>query len=423
MVYTIKAGDTLYKLAEQFNTTIDDLVAINGLVRPNDLVVGQNIWIPTKSSQNGTYTVKSGDTMYQISRAFQVSLDSLIAANPQISNPDLIQIGQVINIPNNNPTIEVNGYAIANINDMTLDRTLPYLTYLSIFSYQARNDGSLTGLFEERLISSARDQRVAPIMVVTNIGDNGFDSDIARAIFRSPQAQTTLINNITQTINQKGYSGVNIDFEYLYPEDREAFISFLRNLKSQLQRGQLLTVAVAPKYRDNQSGILYEAHDYRAIGEIADRVIIMTYEWGYLYGEPMAISPLSEVEAVISYAVTRIPAEKILMGLPNYAYDWATPWKQGDTATTFTHSRALEIAIENNANIMFDTKAQSPYFTYTDSSGQSRVVWFEDARSIDAKLNLIGKYNLAGISVWTINNYYPILWSIISARFNIKKLI
>ena len=105
MVYTIKAGDTLYKLAEQFNTTIDDLVAINGLVRPNDLVVGQNIWIPTKSSQNGTYTVKSGDTMYQISRAFQVSLDSLIAANPQISNPDFIQVGQVINIPNNKPTI------------------------------------------------------------------------------------------------------------------------------------------------------------------------------------------------------------------------------------------------------------------------------------------------------------------------------
>ena len=262
-------------------------------------------------------------------------------------------------------------------------------------------------------------------MVLTNIGESGgFDSDLGRIILNNPQVQETLINNIINTATAKNYYGVDVDFEYLYPEDREAYITFLRNLKNRLSAiNKTLSVAVAPKYRDTQEGLLYEAHDYKAIGEIADRVIIMTYEWGYVYGEPMAISPLSEVEAVISYAVTRIPSTKILMGMPNYAYDWAIPWKQGDVARTITNTRALEIAIENSVDIMFDQKAQAPYFNYIDSDNLNRVVWFDDPRSIDARLNLVSKYNLAGISYWTINNFYAPNYSVLSEKYDVSKLI
>ena len=425
MIYTVKSGDTLYRIAETTGTTVQQLVDANGLTRPNDLVIGQNLFIPSGEPQVGTYTVQRGDTMYLIARRYGIPLQTLINANPQISNPNLIQIGQVISIPNTRPSIEVNGYAIANISENTLSRTIPYLTYLSIFSYQARPDGSLTNLYETSLISQAYNGNVAPVMVVTNIGDNGgFDSDLASTILNNPSIQTTFINNIISTLTAKNYYGLDIDFEYLFPQDKEAYINFLRTLKAELDRiGKPLSVAVAPKYRDNQEGILYEAHDYRAIGEIADRVIIMTYEWGYVYGEPMAISPLSEVEAVISYAVTRIPSNKILMGMPNYAYDWKVPFVQGDIANTITNTRALEIAIENGASINFDPKAQAPYFNYTDSNGIARVVWFDDAKSIDARLNLVTKYNLAGVSYWTINNFYPVNWSVLSNKFNITKVV
>ena len=424
MIYTIKQGDTLYNIARAYNTTIDELVRLNGLTRPNDLAIGQNLFIPTTST-NSTYTVVSGDTMYRIANKLGVSLEDLIKANPQISNPNIIQIGQVINVPNSKPTIEVNGYAIAGINIDTLDRTLPYLTYLSLFSYQALPNGRLTNLYEQERINLAQTQRVAPIMVVTNIGESGgFNSELASTILNNPEIQTTFINNIISTLNTKNYSGVDIDFEYLYPQDKDAYTQFLANLKATLTPlNKSLSVAVAPKYRDEQEGLLYEAHDYQAIGEIADRVIIMTYEWGYVYGEPMAISPLREVEAVISYAVTRIPSNKILMGMPNYAYDWATPWKQGDIANTITNTRALEIALENGSNIMFDSSAQAPYFNYIDSRGNARVVWFEDARSIDARLNLVTKYNLAGVSYWTINNFFPVNWAVLSSKFNVAKLI
>lgn len=423
MIYTVKAGDTLYNIANRVGSSVEELVRVNGLTRPNDLAIGQNLFIPIGHNSSNTYTVAKGDTMFLIAQKLGVSLNALISANPQILNPNAIQIGQVINIPSSTKTtIEVNGYAIANISDTTLNMTLPYLTYLSIFSYEARADGSLTNLYEESLIESARNSRVAPVMVVTNIGENGgFDSNLAHTILSNQQIQNTLISNIISIVNAKNYTGVDIDFEYLYPEDRLAYVEFLRRLKTQLSPlNTSLSVAVAPKYRDNQQGILYEAHDYALIGEVADRVIIMTYEWGYVYGEPMAISPYSEVEAVISYAVTRIPSKKILMGMPNYAYDWATPWKQGDEARTITNQRALDIALNNGATIMFDEKAQAPYFNYIEN-GVTRVVWFEDARSVDSRLNLVTQYNLAGVSYWTINNFYPVNWSVLESKFNIAK--
>ena len=425
MIYTVKSGDSLYKIAREFGVTIDEIVNANGLNRPNDLSIGQNLFIPTERNSTETYTVTSGDTMYKIALRLGTTLDELIRANPQISNPNIIQIGQIINIPNTKPTIEVNGYAIAGINLETLNKTLPYLTYLSLFSYQALPNGNLTTLYEQDRIDTALSQSVAPIMVVTNIGSSGgFDSDLANGILNNQEIQTKFINNIIAILNDKNYAGVDIDFEYLYPQDRASYIQFLTNLKSSLSgSNKTLSVAVAPKYRDNQEGLLYEAHDYRAIGEIADRVIIMTYEWGYVYGEPMAISPYREVDAVLSYAVTRIPSEKILMGMPNYAYDWRTPWNQGDTANTITNNTALELALNNGAQIQFDNSAQAPYFTYVDSDGSNRIVWFEDARSIDARLNLVTKYNLAGVSYWTINNFFPVNWTVLSSKFNIKKVI
>lgn len=425
MIHTVRAGDTLYKIAQTNNTTIENLVSANGITRPNDLAIGQNIWIPSTTQPTTSHTVVRGDTLYNIARLYGIPLNSLIAANPQITNPNFIQIGQVINIPSTKPDIEVNGYAVANINEQTLNRTLPYLTYLSIFSYQAKPDGSMYILYEDDLIAAARNQSVAPIMVVTNIGESGgFDSDLASTILNNMEVQDIFINNIMSIVSAKNYYGVDIDFEYIYPRDKDAYVAFLTKLRDRLHVvGKYLSVAIAPKYRDNQPGILYEAHDYAAIGAVVDRVIIMTYEWGYVYGEPMAVSPLSEVEAVISYAVTRIPSEKILMGMPNYAYDWALPYVPGTAATTLTNTRALELALERGSNINFDPRAQAPYFNYTDDSGRSHVVWFDDARSTQARLGLVTKYNLAGVSYWTINNFFPVNWTVLNEMFNVVKVI
>ncbi|MBE5738754.1 MAG: LysM peptidoglycan-binding domain-containing protein [Clostridiales bacterium] len=425
MIYTVKSGDTLFKIANQYGVTINDIVVANGLSEPDSLSIGQNLFIP--NIRENSYTVKAGDTLYKIAMRFGIPLEKLISSNPQISNPNIIQIGEIINIPDTRKTIEVNGYAIANIDNNTLNKTLPNLTYLSIFSYQVNANGELSNLYESELINKAVTNFVAPIMVVTNISsEGGFDSDIAHKILTDQQTQEKLLNDIISIVVDKNYYGINIDFEYIYPEDRDAYNQFLRNLKSKMNSintSLTLLVAVAPKYRDNQQGILYEAHNYKAIGEIADRVIIMTYEWGYMYGEPMAVSPKKEMASVLRYAVTKIPSQKILMGLPNYAYDWTLPFKNGDSARAISNNTALSLALSTGASIRYDSASDTPYFEYIDTSGKPHIVWFDDAKSIDAKLKLVTEFNLAGISIWTVNNFFAPLWSTLNDEFIVRKLL
>ncbi|MEG1779401.1 MAG: glycosyl hydrolase family 18 protein, partial [Oscillospiraceae bacterium] len=90
---------------------------------------------------------------------------------------------------------------------------------------------------------------------------------------------------------------------------------------------------------------------------------------------------------------------------------------------TISNSEAVRLAQKVGAEIKYDTAAQSPYFNYYDSNGKEHIVWFEDARSIDAKLRLVKKYNLSGISYWTVNRYFPQGFAVQNALFNTEKLL
>lgn len=93
--------------------------------------------------------------------------------------------------------------------------------------------------------------------------------------------------------------------------------------------GYIVSVALAPKTSSTQAGLLYAGKDYRALGKAANYVLLMTYEWGYKYGPPMAVAPINKVRQVLDYAVTEIPPQKIHLGIPNYGYDWALPFIKG----------------------------------------------------------------------------------------------
>jgi Predicted glycosyl hydrolase len=121
------------------------------------------------------------------------------------------------------------------------------LTYLSPFSYQVRADGSLNPLSDEAVLATARQQRIAPLMVITNFAEGRFRSDIARAVFTDPAVQERLLTGILNTMRAKGYRGLNIDFEYVYPEDRQRYNQFLRRITERLRpEGYLVSSALAP---------------------------------------------------------------------------------------------------------------------------------------------------------------------------------
>ena len=165
--------------------------------------------------------------------------------------------------------------------------------------------------------------------------------------------------------------------------------------------------ALAPKTSDEQAGSLYEGHNYAAIGEAVNSVLLMTYEWGYTYGPPMAVSPIQPVRRVIEYALTRIPADKIFLGISNYGYDFVLPYVQGTSrARSVSVEEAIRLAGEVGAEIMYDQTVQAPYFDYTAENVSHRV-WFEDARSLSSRLRLMPEYGLRGALYWNFMRPNP----------------
>ncbi len=427
-IYVVKEGDTLTSIAASFSTTEQRIITDNGLTSIDDLVVGEALVILIP---NETYTAAEGDTLSSIAQSYNTTVKALLRNNPNLNGNPLIYPGQTVVISYQGEDrqrrgIETNGYAYPFISEEVLRRTLPYLTYLTIFTYGFTAEGTLIIPDDTRLIDIARSYDVAPIMLISTLTEDGtFSNELSRALFSDEALQDRLIAAIIDNMKQKGYYGLDVDFEFIYPSDREGYVSFVRKLKSALEEnGFILIVALAPKTSDDMMGLLYEGHDYAALGAVADKVLLMTYEWGYTYGPPMAVSPLPNVERVIAYGVSRIEPSKIFMGVPFYGYDWKLPFVRGESrADSLGNIEAVELARKERTQIEYDENAQAPFFYYSDNDGAEHVVWFGDARSIQAQLGLVPKYGLNGAAFWTIMKYFPQGWLVINSLFNITSVI
>ena len=421
-IYVVRKGDTVYQIARRYSTSADSIISANQLQNPNVLSVGQALVLPDHEIR---HRVSRGNTLYSIARRHGVNLQRLIAANPQITDPNLIYPGQMISIPfgDQDPRqIIVNGY-ITDAGDSTLNATLPYLTFLSPFSYRSDTLGNLTPTFRLDTALSAA-QETANLLTLTNLlEEGGFSSQIAHAILTDQTVQDTFLENTEALLRQGGWYGVNVDFEYIYPFDRESYNQFLGRLTERMHRlGYIVVTALAPKLSEDQQGLLYTAHDYAFHGRTADYVVLMTYEWGYIRGPAMAVAPINKVRQVLDYATSVIPAEKILMGVPNYGYDWTRPFAQGTSARPLTNVEAVTLAGQVGASIQFDQVAQSPFFRYRGTGGKQHEVWFEDARSLRAKYTLVNEYGLAGVSFWNLNHLFRTNFIVLESMFYAEKV-
>ena len=429
IIHTVERGDSLYSLARKYNTTPARIASDNAMLPSASLIVGQSLVIlePTQ-----TYTVRAGDTLYSIAMRYGVSVNQLFRNNPGLLGEMRINEGDSLIIslpaPEFDRTIAVTGYAYPFIDRRILTSTLPYLTYLSIFTYGINDNGTLITLDDEEIISLARQYGVAPIMMMSSLNSDGlFSSELASKIFASPELTASLIDNIERTVTERGYAGIEFDFEYVRAEYADEYAALVSQTRKRLEpQGYVVFADLAPKESDDKQGLLYEGHDYEALGNATDRLLLMTYEYGYTYGPPMAVAPIGPVSGVLDYAVTRIPPTKLLLGEPNYGYNWTLPYVEGESkAQSLSNVEATELARRVRAAIQYDDTAQAPYFNYFERTPDGAVqheVWFSDARSADASLRLIDQYDLGGTGVWNIMRYFPQLWLVLNSLYNIEKV-
>ena len=424
-IHVVQSGESVDSIAASYGVDPARLAADNAVSTSGSLAVGQTLVIRFPRQ---VHAVRAGETLSSIAAAYGTTVRQLWRNNWSLAGGEALVSGQVLVVSYFEEKLGSalsNGYAYPYIEPDPLAEQLPYLTCLSPFTYGINASGGLLPLEDDALLSAARLRGTAPVMHLSTLTESGqFDTQRAELVLTDMAVQDQLVAEVIQTVLRRGYAGVDVDFEFLPGQLAAAYTAFLDRLRRRLQpQGRFLWAALAPKTSAGQRGLLYEGHDYAAVAAATDGVLLMTYEWGYTYGPPMAVAPLPNVRAVLDYAVTAIPAGKIFLGVPNYGYDWPLPFVQGSTrAESISNQRAIELAIQYEIAIQYDETAQAPYFYYTDSAGTVHVVWFEDARSMAAKLRLVAEYGFQGMGFWNLMRPFSQTWLVLDSLYDLPAL-
>lgn len=376
MIYVVEKGDTLSKIAASSGVPVWKIVYDNQLQDKNQIVPGQALLL---------LKVKEG----------QEEEDE---KDEQISLAEGKTVG---------------GYAYPFIDAEILEQSFPALKELLVFSYGFTFEGDLILPAQDDLwlVETAWRHGAKPLMVLTPFSGGAFNNQLVKVLVENAEVQERLLEQLLEEVENRGFAGVNIDFEYVLPENKEQYAQLIQKMRESMnKKGYTVSVAVPPKVSDRQKGLLVEGVDYKLVGESADYVFLMTYEWGYTYGPPMAVAPLDKVRQVAEYALGQIPAEKLILGIPNYGYDWQLPYERGITkARTIGNIEAVNLAVSQGSDIQYAPTAQSPWFTYK-TGGMEHVVWFEDVRSIQAKWKLVQELDLAGAWYWNLMRKFRSNW-------------
>ena len=422
IIHVVRSGETVSSIARQYGVDPRRLAVDNGVPDTGALAVGQTLTIRFPRQ---VYAVRQGDTLSSIARSFGVTVRQLYRRNYQLDGRDQLVPGQSLVISylgEKLGAVTTNSYAYPYIDRRILDAALPYMSCLTPFTYGITVTGGLLPLEDGMLLSAARELGSLPLMHLSSMTEEGqFSNQRSSMVLTDPQIQQAFIAAVVETVRQRGYRGVDVDFEFVFPGERQAYVDFVAALRRELApMSYPVLVALAPKTYAQQPGLLYEGHDYGGLGAAADFVLLMTYEWGYSYGPPMAVAPIPQVRQVLDYAVTEIPAGKIFLGIPNYGYDWPLPFRQGETrARSLSNQEAVALAVHYGADIQYDETAQSPFFYYTAEDGRAHVVWFEDGRSMEAKLRLVAEYGFHGAGYWNLMRPFAQGWTVLDGLYEV----
>ncbi len=303
---------------------------------------------------------------------------------------------------------------------------LSHLNRISILAPQVfvmDREGFVFGEVNPTLLQAARQRGVAVMPLVLN---KDFDQEVIHAVLQDPSKMQRAIRYLLYYAERDGYWGIQFDFENIHSSYRHRYNLFVEEAARQFhRRGYKFSVAVVAKHSDrpddysetlwvNWAGVF----DYAILSRAADFLSVMTYDQHSRGTPPGPVAGIAWMKRVIEYALTRVPPEKISLGIPLYFRSWNTAGLQGGYGG---FSEIVTLIHKHGVVPRWDTAEQAPWFRY-QADGVEHEVWYEDVRSLAAKLQLVRAYSLQGFSAWVLGQEDPRVWTELTRRVRIRRL-
>ncbi len=282
---------------------------------------------------------------------------------------------------------------------------------IASFSFCVDGNGNLASTAPREGAELARAEGSTALALIHNYNNGGFDAAAAHKLLTNPASRQRLIENTARVLQKYGYRGVNVDLENIPPADRRYYSLLIQEFKQTLApSGYLTTVSIPAKTHDDRWNPWSGGFDYRTIGKYADQVQIMTYDEHSLGNAPGPVASLPWVEQVVRYAVQLIPAEKILLGIATYGYDWSAAGSRMIPASD------IEVLTNKyGARPRWSNTDSVPYLYYY-KDGIRHEVWYENAASTSLKLDLVNKYGLMGVGIWRLGHEEESFWQAVAEK-------
>ncbi|AZU61917.1 glycosyl hydrolase family 18 protein [Neobacillus mesonae] len=281
---------------------------------------------------------------------------------------------------------------------------------------------SVTADHKRQVIQSAHKKQLKVYMVVHNLFYETVEmgKQVAGNVLDNDKNRNVFIQNIRNEIKQFNYDGINIDMENLYSKDRNSFSLLIKKLSDALHRdGKVVTVSVPANTGDSRANPWSPWFDYEKLGQYSSGLMIMTYDEHNPRTKPGSTASVNWTEATIRYAMKqKVPPSKILLGIAGYGWDWDTT---ADKIVYSSYAQLMEKKTKFKSKVLWDSRSQTPHFSYVDEAHHNHQVWYENSDSLRFKLNLVEKYNLRGIGIWRLGLEDPKYWKTITENIKVKK--
>ncbi|MGD6833530.1 glycosyl hydrolase family 18 protein [Sutcliffiella halmapala] len=417
VIHEVKQGDSLFKISDQYKVNKDELAKLNGLSNNSQLVLGQSILIP-----GSTYFVQPGDSIWNIATRHTISEKRLMSVNNL--NTRVLKSGQKLLIPKpKKMSVWTGTYFVPkdkHTNSWMLANYKRTLSGIFVFEYRFDYSGNIIEENENQAHITAWKENLTPFATLTNLSEKGFDPDLTHGMISESWLRKKLINNIYSLLDSHDYKGVVIDFEQVRKADRNNLNLFIKELTERLHpSGMEVMMAVPPKEGDHSPSHSV-AYDFAELGKYLDKIFLMTYDWHWPGGPSGPIAPINKVRATLDYAISVVPKSKIMLGIPQYAYDW-TITGENKKGKAYSTQKAIDLYTGYRSEVHYDEAAAAPWFRYIDKEGLQHEVWFEDPRSLLSKFKLVREYGLAGMGCWHLGLTMPQTEELLLEEFNIIK--